>query len=67
MNICLKKARFCICYSEHCANSLYTNIPIDETIDLILGKIYISADVLNCNIKNQFKKLLCHLKIPILN
>ena len=35
----------------------YTSIPVDETIQLILDTMYISADIVHCNLnRNQLRK-----------
>ena len=41
-------------------NSLVTNVPLDETIDIIVNKTFNNSALYNGSSLLQFRKVLCH-------
>ena len=40
-------------------DSLFTNIPLDETIDICVNQLYENSDTVECFTNSEFKQLLC--------
>ena len=58
--ICEQDPTFCMGSLD--VDSLFTNIPLDETIDICVNQLFESTDTVEGFIKSELKQLLCLAK-----
>ena len=58
-NVSEKRINIEVFMTSFDVNSLFTNVPLDETIDIIVNKAFNNSALYNGFSTSQFRKLLC--------